>query len=161
MFNKIYMYNANIQRTTSPHAVNCTVWTKCDIRFIGTEWNLNRIWSECKLGFILKNSSVLTRSQCINAHISYIYKIFCLFNPQLDLGAFDKIYITNVWHQFSKRFLLSTLIQVDDFLCLVQCSCVDESFTVNISGFEVNVNIRWLTPWPSTVIESEGLNYDE
>lgn len=41
MFNKISMYNANIQRTTLPHAINCTVRTKRDVRFTGAERNLN------------------------------------------------------------------------------------------------------------------------
>lgn len=40
MFNKISMYNANIQRTL-PHAINCTVRTKRAVRFMGAERNLN------------------------------------------------------------------------------------------------------------------------
>lgn len=74
MFNKISMYNANIQRTTLPHAINCTVRTNRDVCFVETQRNQNGIWSECKPISFLKefrmNAIAMRRVYC--SYLLYI-----------------------------------------------------------------------------------------
>lgn len=68
------MYNANIQRTTLPHAINCTVRTNLDVCFVETQRNPNGIWSECKPISFLKQFrvNVIAMRRVHRSHLVYI-----------------------------------------------------------------------------------------